>query len=51
VPEDRACTADLVEYCGCDGKTFISSSSCPGEPFSVKGKCPEEAAKGSPGDA
>lgn len=44
VPENRACTADSVEYCGCDGKTFLSSSSCPGESFSERGRCAEEEA-------
>ena len=38
-PEDRVCTADVVEYCGCDGKTFVSSSSCPGESFAKMGRC------------
>jgi hypothetical protein len=38
-PEDRVCTADVVEYCGCDGKTFVSSSSCPGEAFAKMGRC------------
>ncbi len=42
VPKERPCTADLVEYCGCDGNTFLSSSSCPGEAFSNRGMCEEE---------
>jgi hypothetical protein len=43
VPEDRICTADVVEYCGCDGKTFVASSSCPGESFAKTGRCDEAA--------
>lgn len=39
VPEDRVCTVDVVEYCGCDGQTFVSSSSCPGEAFEKLGRC------------
>lgn len=34
-----ACTADLVDYCGCDGITFQDSSTCPQRPFAVKGAC------------
>tara|TARA_R110002096_G_scaffold44526_8_gene120240 strand:- start:47438 stop:47839 length:402 start_codon:yes stop_codon:yes gene_type:complete len=43
VPQERACTTDLVEFCGCDDKTFLSSSSCPGEAFSARGACPNES--------
>jgi hypothetical protein len=35
----RACTRDLATYCGCDGKTFQASGSCPGQPFAHKGRC------------
>jgi len=37
--KDRQCTMDLRQYCGCDGKTFQGSGSCPGGRFSKRGKC------------
>ena len=40
VAADRMCTRDLVSYCGCDGKTFSGSGSCPGRPYRAKGACP-----------
>lgn len=36
----RACTADLGEYCGCDGETFYGSGSCPGDRYASVGPCP-----------
>ncbi len=36
----RACTRDRRAYCGCDGKTFFSSGSCPGRRFARPGQCP-----------
>ena len=39
VQEPRACTFDLRPYCGCDGKTFQASGSCPGARFEHKGPC------------
>ncbi|MFT3700295.1 MAG: hypothetical protein QM831_44535 [Kofleriaceae bacterium] len=36
----RICTRDRRPYCGCDGKTFFSSSTCPGARYSAKGQCP-----------
>lgn len=39
-PRQRACTKDLREYCGCDGKTFQSSGSCPGSRYQSPGACP-----------
>ncbi len=48
VPKVRPCTSDLVEYCGCDGKTFLSSSACPGEAFSERGACPGEVLDSAP---
>lgn len=33
------CTPDLTSYCGCDGTTFQSSSSCPGRPYLQRGAC------------
>lgn len=35
----RACFRDLVQYCGCDDKTFQASSSCPGRRFKSRGAC------------
>lgn len=35
----RPCTRDLVPFCGCDGQTFRSSSSCPGRPVRHRGPC------------
>ncbi|MGI5863172.1 MAG: hypothetical protein ACOX6T_14075 [Myxococcales bacterium] len=38
--EDAArCTRDLVPFCGCDGKTFHASSTCPARKFSRRGPC------------
>ncbi len=37
--KERACTKDLQEYCGCDGKPFSSSGSCPGRRFKNRGAC------------
>jgi hypothetical protein len=39
-PDRRACTRDRRAYCGCDGKTFFSSSSCPGDRYASTGECP-----------
>jgi hypothetical protein len=36
---NRACTRDIRTFCGCDGKTFQGSSSCPGQRFASRGKC------------
>lgn len=36
---NRACTRDIRAFCGCDGKTFQGSSSCPGQRFSSRGRC------------
>jgi hypothetical protein len=33
------CTRDLVTYCGCDGKTFQTSGSCPGQKYKSRGGC------------
>ena len=35
----RPCTRDLVPYCGCDGKSFQGSSTCPPRPFARRGRC------------
>ena len=41
MPRARPCTMDLRPYCGCDGKTFRSSGSCPGRRYSAKAECPQ----------
>ena len=38
----RACTADVIQYCTCDGKTSTGSSSCPGVRYSRRGTCDED---------
>lgn len=38
-PANRACTRDLRAYCGCDGKTFRGSGSCPMQRFAYRGEC------------
>lgn len=35
----RMCTMDLAPHCGCDGKTYQSSSSCPARPYRHRGAC------------
>ena len=44
VSNRRACTRDLVSYCGCDGVTFRASGTCPGRRYASRGPC---AARGS----
>jgi hypothetical protein len=36
----RRCTRDRRAFCGCDGKTFFGSSSCPGGRYAKSGSCP-----------
>ena len=38
-PAARGCTRDARQYCGCDGKTFTASGSCPGQRFSARAAC------------
>jgi hypothetical protein len=33
------CTAERVEFCGCDGVTFEAPSACPGAPIAHAGPC------------
>jgi hypothetical protein len=40
-PRKRPCTMDYREYCGCDGKIFHGSGSCPGQRFQQRDGCPE----------
>jgi hypothetical protein len=39
VADERMCTRDLATYCGCDGKPFQSSGSCPGGRYAYRGDC------------
>jgi hypothetical protein len=39
VAKARRCTRDMAVFCGCDGKTFRGSGTCPGARFSAKGAC------------
>jgi hypothetical protein len=39
----RMCTQDVETFCGCDGRTFQGSGSCPRVRFASKGACPEGA--------
>jgi hypothetical protein len=38
-PSMRPCTRDRHAYCGCDGKTFFASGSCPGQRYAAPGTC------------
>ena len=42
VHADTPCTADVAHFCGCDGKTFESSSSCVGVAYARRGSCGDE---------
>ncbi len=37
------CAEDLVPYCGCDGVTFLASSTCPDRPYDHVGACGDGA--------
>ena len=39
MPKERACTKDLKAFCGCDGKTFRGSGTCPKRTWRTKGAC------------
>ncbi|MEZ4390527.1 MAG: hypothetical protein R3A48_05480 [Polyangiales bacterium] len=41
------CTADIANFCGCDGRTFQGSSSCPGRNYEHRGPC-ESVDAGAP---
>lgn len=48
VLSERMCTRDLATYCGCDGKPFQSSGSCPGARFAYRGECAPALEDGEP---
>jgi hypothetical protein len=39
MPAMRMCLRDLRPFCGCDGKTFMRGSNCPGKRFAARGPC------------
>lgn len=39
MPLERMCLRDLRPFCGCDGKTFMRGSNCPGQRFAARGPC------------
>ncbi len=39
MPSERMCLRDLRPYCGCDGKTFMRGSNCPGQRYAARGPC------------
>jgi len=39
MPSERMCLRDLRPFCGCDGKTFMRGSNCPGQRFEARGPC------------
>jgi len=51
VPRERICTRDSQPYCGCDGQTFRSSGSCPGQRYAHRGECTSPPAQGKPDGA
>jgi hypothetical protein len=40
VAKARRCTKDRRAFCGCDGKTFHGSGTCPGARYQATGACP-----------
>jgi hypothetical protein len=42
------CTRDLATYCGCDGKPFQNSGSCPGGRYAYRGECAPALEDGEP---
>jgi hypothetical protein len=39
VSAERICTQDMQSYCGCDGKDFFGSGTCPGRRYASHGAC------------
>lgn len=48
VAEDRICTRDLAQYCGCDNQLFETSGTCPGRRYAYRGPCDPKLADGEP---
>ncbi len=48
VEKERMCTRDLAQYCGCDGRTFQGSGTCPGARFAYRGPCEPKREDGEP---
>jgi hypothetical protein len=48
VSNERMCTRDLAQYCGCDGQTFQGSGSCPGARYAYRGACDPKLGDGEP---
>jgi hypothetical protein len=48
VSDERMCTRDLAQYCGCDGQTFQGSGSCPGARYAYRGPCDPQLGDGEP---
>ena len=46
VAADRACTADIADYCDCAGVTFTGSGSCPGRRYQFRHACDAKLAAG-----
>jgi hypothetical protein len=44
---ERACSADIAAYCGCDGVTFTGSGTCPGGRYQHTGACESLIPNGS----
>jgi hypothetical protein len=38
-PSKRMCTRDRRSYCGCDGKSFFASGTCPGRRYAARNAC------------
>ena len=45
----RPCTDDLAPFCGCDGRTFTGSSTCPVRSYRSRGPCEGVDAGPAPG--
>lgn len=48
VDTQRMCTRDLATYCGCDGREFQNSGSCPGRRYAYRGSCSPALEDGEP---
>lgn len=48
VSNDRICTRDLAQYCGCDNQLFETSGTCPGRRYAYRGPCDPALEDGEP---